>query len=122
MEKSSLIAIYRSLDKKEARELGKWIDSPVHNQRQDVKDLHNYLTGSNRLDRPAALEKERVWRKLFPKERFDDAKMRQVLHFLLKVVEEWMAYAHWKENSVAQRFSLAKQYRKRNLDRPYKKR
>lgn len=121
MEKSSLIAIYRSLDKKEVRELGKWLDSPFHNQRQDVRDLHAYLLKGEHLSNDSFLTKERVWRKLFPEERFDDAKMRQVLHFSLKTVEEWMAYMHWTENTIAQRFSLVKQYRKRNLDRPLQK-
>ena len=117
MEKSSLIAIYRSLDKKETRELGKWLDSPVHNQRQDVRDLHNYLTGSGRLDKPAALEKERVWRKLFPKERFEDAKMRQVIHFSLKSTESWLSYCQLREDAVMERLALAKQLRQRSLDR-----
>lgn len=117
MEKSALIAIYRSLDKSELRELGKWLDSPTHNQRQDVRDLHHYLLGNGRLHKDSALEKERVWRKLFGKTPYDDAKMRQVVHFALRATEEWLSYRQWQEDQVAGKLALAKQFRRRNLDR-----
>ena len=47
MEKSLLILILRSCTKKEFRELRKWLDSPMHNQRQDVVNLFNYLLEDN---------------------------------------------------------------------------
>lgn len=118
MEKSSIIRIYRSLDKSEQREAGKWLASPAHNQRQDVVKLHQYLIGGNHLNSITALEKKRIWRKLFGKTTYDDAKLRQTIHFATKAIEEWLAYREWKEDSVKTRLALASQLRRRKLAKP----
>ena len=49
MENSQLIFILKTFDKKEIREIRKWIQSPAHNQREDVTDLYEYLTDGERL-------------------------------------------------------------------------
>ncbi|MGB3546850.1 MAG: hypothetical protein WBA17_07735 [Saprospiraceae bacterium] len=118
MKRSNIISIYRALDKKEARELGKWLDSPVHNTRTDVQDLHRYLLAGDHLDNDRFLKKERVFRKIFPKEPFDDARLRQTVHFLNRCVEEFLAYRQWKEKEVDSRLSLAAALRRKKLDSP----
>ncbi|MEM8582828.1 MAG: hypothetical protein AAGF87_01100 [Bacteroidota bacterium] len=117
MKKSANVAIYRSLDKAERRELGKWVESPVHNQREDVRALHNYLLGGDRLHKESSLSKTRVWKRLFPDTPYDDARMRQTLHFHLKCVEEYLAYQEWQKDDVGQYLSLNVQLRHRRLDR-----
>lgn len=121
MEKSSIVSIYRSLDKSEQRELGKWVHSPVHNHRQDVMDLHHYLLAGNHLQSASALTKKRVWRKLFGKEAYDDARIRQTIHFATKVTEEWLAYREWQRDKVKKRLALAGQFRRRKLRKPLSK-
>ncbi len=121
LEKSELISIYRTLDKKELRELGKWLASPAHNLRQDVQALHHYLSSGDHLFRTASLEKTRVWRQLFPKEKYDDARMRQTIHFTQKAVEEYLIYPDWQAEDLRKQLALAKQYRQRNLDRSLEK-
>lgn len=98
LENNSLITLYRSLNTSDTRRLGKWLDSPVHNQRDDVRALHAYLTTANRLHKTAALEKTRLWKRLFPGTAFDDAKLRQTFHWALKAVEEFVAYEHWRQS------------------------
>ncbi|NJO86706.1 MAG: hypothetical protein HC821_01115 [Lewinella sp.] len=116
--KNPLIAIYRSLDKPEQRALGKWLASPAHNQREDVLALHQYLLAGNHLYKTSALEKTRLWRRLFGNDDFDDARLRQTLHFALRATEEWLAFQHWQENQVQQKLALAAHYRRRKLDGP----
>lgn len=121
MEKSGLISIYRSLDKKETKALSKWLASPIHNSRQDVQDLHHYLISGDHLFKTASLEKTRIWRKLFPKEKYDDARMRQTIHFTQKAVEEYLIYPDWEAESLRKQLALARQYRQRNLDKSLEK-
>ncbi|PHI21380.1 hypothetical protein CEQ90_03000 [Lewinellaceae bacterium SD302] len=118
MEKTSIVGIYRSLDKSEQREAGKWLASPAHNQRKDVVDLHNYLVAGNHLTSTSALAKKRVWRKLFGKTPYDDAKLRQIIHFITRAIEEWLAYREWRDDKVKTRLSLAGQLRRRKLGKP----
>jgi len=43
MQKSVLVEILRSLNRKEVRDLQKWLQSPAHNQRSDVIQLFDFL-------------------------------------------------------------------------------
>ncbi len=121
MQNSQLIAIFRALSPKEIRSLRKWLLSPAHNQREDVVRLFDYLTHSEHLDNEKSLSKEKAFTKIFPKQRYDDALLRQAMHFLLKVVEEYLAFQDWSEDPIRLRLALAGVYRKRKLDKVFLK-
>ncbi|MEZ4920951.1 MAG: hypothetical protein R2792_17750 [Saprospiraceae bacterium] len=119
MQKSILLEVVRSLDKKEMRSLNKWLRSPAHNQREDVLLLFDYLQQAlTKSDK--AMEKERAWPHVYPGEPYDDARFRQVMYFLGKAVEEFVAFEHFKENAVQYHLSLASIYRQRKLEKAYK--
>lgn len=116
VEKNPLISLYQSFDKSDGRRLGKWMDSPSHNQRDDVRALHAYLTGrDDRLYKTSSLSKMRIWKRIFPQEPFDDARLRQTFHWALKATEEFLAYEHWKQDPINQQLALATELRKRNV-------
>lgn len=117
MKKSRLIRILKTFDKKEVRELRKWLQSPAHNQREDVLHLFEYLFKGNHLEKEKYLEKERIYQLLFPNEAFDDAKIRQVIHFLFKAVEGFLIYQELMEDEVRSEITLASVYRKRKLSK-----
>jgi len=121
MQNSQLISIFRSLSPKEVRSLRKWLVSPAHNQREDVVRLFDYLIHTEHLNNEKTLTKEKLFAKVFPKQKFDDALLRQVMHFLLKTVEEFLAFQDWSEDPVRLRLALAGVYRKRKLDKVFLK-
>ena len=122
MKNSHLVAIIKTFDKKEIRELRKWLKSPVHNQREDILHLLDYLVAGNHLSNEKYLEKERIYSKIFPLDKcYDDAKMRQVIHFLLKAVEEFLIYQELQKDKVGMRMTLSTVYRKRKLDKAFQK-
>lgn len=116
VEKNPLISIYQSLDKSDARRLGKWLDSPVHNQREDVRVLHAYLLGGeDRLFKTSSLGKMRIWKRIFPKEPYNDARLRQTFHWALKATETFLSWENWQRDSFTQQLGLAKELRRRNV-------
>jgi len=119
MQKSVLVEIVRSLDKKEIRELNKWLLSPAHNQRQDVVKLFDFLV-KNLPNGDEAAEKAAAWKAVFPSQPYDDAYMRQVMYFLLKAVEEYLAFKALSNDKVHYQLTLAKIYRERKLEKAYK--
>ncbi|MCB0628705.1 MAG: hypothetical protein R2824_08800 [Saprospiraceae bacterium] len=121
MKKSQVIAIVRTLDKSEVREFRKWLLSPVHNQREDVVQLFDYLMVANHLEEDKFLQKERVYRKIFGKEAYNDAKLRQTNHFLLKSLEEYFNYQINVSDEISTKIGLIKNYRRRNLLRLVRK-
>ena len=117
MENSRLVHILKTFSKKEIREFSKWLNSPAHNQREDVVLLFSYLTKRDYLQKDKFLKKERVFPAVYAKETYDDAKMRQVIFFLLKQVESFLVYQELMEDEVRSKTTLASVYRKRHLDK-----
>ena len=121
MQGSQLINILTGLEKKEVRELRKWLLSPVHNQREDVVALFDYLFEKDHLYNESRLEKAAIYQKLFPGVPYDDARVRQTIHFLQRSVEEFLAYKEFQSDETRQLLTLAEAYRRRNLDRLFEK-
>jgi hypothetical protein len=119
MKKSVLLDIIRVLGKKEIREINKWLVSPAHNQRQDVVKLFDCLI-ENLTKEDVSLEKENVWKSIFPKEPYDDARMRQSMYFLLQSLEEYLAYSEMIKNPVHIQTILLEVYRRKKLEKPFK--
>ncbi|MBK9015186.1 MAG: hypothetical protein IPM82_14575 [Saprospiraceae bacterium] len=121
MEKSHLVSIFRVLEKKEVKELRKWVGSPAHNLRKDVTDLFEYLVSGQHLFSEKHLEKERVFQAIYPGKTYSDAEMRQVMHFLLRVVENFLVYNELAKDEVRSQTILAKVYRQRKLTKLFQK-
>ena len=119
MEKTRLIEVLRSFDKKELRELKKWLHSPMHNQREDVRLLYTYLIDGKRLHKDHLLDREKVFKVLYPGEGYDDAKMRQVGHFFMKAMEAYLIYSSTIKDEVEYKIRLARIYNERELKREF---
>jgi len=121
MKKSQLINILRTFSPKDIREMRKWLHSPTHNQRQDVIQLFEYFFKNNHLEKEDSLEKPIVFSRIFPKETYDDARMRQTMFFLLKSIEEFLTYQELGNDTIHNEITLAKVFRQRKLDKLYQK-
>jgi len=121
MQKSRLIEVLQTFSKKEFRELKKWLHSPAHNQRQDVIALYEYVVKRDRLEKSEALAKEKVFPVIYPNEKFDDAKMRQVMHFMFKAVESYLVFSKLEQEEIQVKLSLLNIYRQRKLEKNFSK-
>jgi hypothetical protein len=121
MEKSQLINIIKTFSRRDVREMLRWLQSPVHNLREDVIVLFQYITSDNVLYNNESLAKEAAYKALMPKEKYNDAKMRQVMFFLQENIEQFLAFQEWSKNEKNQRLALAQNYRHRKLEKPFLK-
>lgn len=119
MQKSVLTEIVRALEKKEIRELNKWLQSPAHNQRQDVVRLFDFLV-KNLPNGDEGAEKARAWKAVFPTQPYDDAYMRQVMYFLLKSIEEYLVFMDVANDRVQYQLALSRIYRERKLEKAHR--
>lgn len=115
VQNTQLISVLITLDKQERRSFGKWLQASLFNQREDLQRLYTYLTSAGHLNDPKFLEKKRVFRKIFPNAPFNDAKLRQSIHFLLQQLEAFLLFEYQKKNKLAQQLLLAKVYRERKV-------
>lgn len=85
----------------------------MHNQRQDVCDLYDYLWKINLKE--SELAKPSAWAVIYPQEKYNDGKMRQVLHLLLVAVENFLAYEQMQKNEGKSKLFLMQRLKERKL-------
>ncbi len=116
MRNNRLITVLKTFSKAEIRLLDKFVRSPIYNRHQDVIRLFEYirkvLEGKKK-----SLEKEMVFDYLFPNEHFDMQRVHYVSSYLLRVVEEFLAWQEWNKDSTEKNLYRLKGYRQHNLDR-----
>jgi hypothetical protein len=117
MQNSRLVEIFQKLDKKELRELGKFVQSPFHNQREDVILLYDYLLKFVKSKKTIAIDKENVFSYLYPNEVYSEKKIRYTISFFFKVVKDFLAYQEFILERVNQQVFLLKSLRKKNTER-----
>lgn len=120
MENSTLVQTLGLLSRRDWRQLQKWVDASIVQQRDDVRRLFAYLeknigAGSHRLDR------RKVFEAIFPAQHFDDDLLRLVIHFLLQVVRQYLAYDDWQQDTAAVNRRLCRALRRREADKIYEK-
>ena len=117
MRKNRLVHIINSCSKAEIRGLKKWLKSPIHNQREDVIILFQHIINENNIQNDDYLTKENAFKHIFGNEKYSDAKMRQVIHFLLKTVEEYLIYTEFRKDEIRAKLKLMNLYTNRNLEK-----
>jgi len=88
---SKFIRLYQCLDKALKKDLQKWVKSPVYNQHNDVRNLFDYLYSRTVISQ-TTVDKNRVYRHLFPKQKYNDSKLRHIQSYALNVLKEFVGY------------------------------
>lgn len=114
MHKSKLIRLYSTLDKAELRQFKKWLQSPLHNKHQDVKQLFHYLSSRTSLEEQQ-LQPEKVFQYLYPKKSFNMARLRHVMSFATDNLEQFIQYVEYNNAHKNSAIALLRGLRERNL-------
>lgn len=117
MNESKLIVVFKTIEKKELRELKKWVQSPIHNEHKDVSKLFDFLFTRYNLN-ATTLKKERTWKYLYGAKKYDDLRLRHVMSFSLDVLEKFVSYKMAKNDSFEHEKKLVKAYRDKKILKP----
>jgi hypothetical protein len=121
MQNSRLLELFTALSKTEQRELGKFVRSPVFNQRADVEQLYDYLYANYPFHNQQVIRRETVFGALFPGEAFDAAKMDYTMSFLFTAIKNYLVFKEQEADTTNEHIQLVKALRKRNLGRLFEK-
>lgn len=121
MNKSNLISLLATFSKNEAKDFKKWLQSLYHNQRSDIILMFDAIFDKNVLKSEEHIEKEKIYKKIFNNEKYDDAKMRQVMYFLLKSAESYLLYEYYHKDEIRNKIAISDIYKHRQLDRTFLK-
>lgn len=117
MLKSRLIEVFQSFSKKDIRGLRKWVNSPFFNQREDVILLFEYLAKLYPFKKYDLLDKKKVFRKIFPKENYDEKKFGYTMSFLSQAIKDYLAYEEYAAEPMNSQIHLLRAFRNRGLQR-----
>ena len=109
--------LLNQLDKKDFRQIRKFVRSPFFNQRKDLIDLMTYLEDIIWITKSIP-SKEEVYQHLYPGQPFDAQQMRLVMSLLYKLVEQYIAFEEFSGDVLEVKYKLSYALRKRELMKP----
>lgn len=114
MYNSKLVVLFEKIEKKDFRDLKKWLNSPIHNEHEDVSKLFDFLLTRYKLN-AKTLKKERAWKYLYGDKTYNDLRMRHVMSFSLGVLESFVSYKTGKNKSFEHEKKLIRAYQEKKL-------
>ena len=117
MNNSRLLELFLCLSKKEIRDLRKFVNSPYHNQRQDVTDLFEYLVHHAHSRKTDKLDKVLVFKSLYPKQKYQEKKMRYAMSFLYKCIQAFLSHQVYLNNPLLSQKALLQAMRQKGRNR-----
>lgn len=121
MQNTFLWSLLSNLSPVELNEAARWLASPVHNRREDIRVLLSALAEAARNQSPAP-DRHELWRRLFPEQAFDDQEFRLRCAYLLRQLEDWLAWRRWRSEPLREAGHALAAYRERKLDLHFQKR
>lgn len=115
MQRTALIKLWKTLERREHAPLRAFLQSPFFNRRADVLALFELLatTPDDALDQ---LEKPGVFARLFPGQPYDNRALNYVLSFLTGQIEQFLAWQEFVETEGWRDLFLSRSLRRRGLD------
>ncbi len=90
MVNTKLIRILKAMQESELKQLDKFIASPFFNESKNLIQFFSYLRKLSPNWEEEKLKKEKIWKKIFPKEPFNDTRFRQNVSQLFQLVEKFI--------------------------------
>lgn len=121
MKNSLILHLVLRLSDKQIREIKKWVRSPIYNHREDVCKLFDLLAKMKKSGKKE-IAKEVAFKKLYPSQKFDDGKIRLVMTFLQKNIEQYLVNQNFDgEGDGDENIRLATIYRKMSLPKHFER-
>ncbi len=115
MKNSKLIDIIKLLTPKERIRLQELVYSPYYNKHQNTQLLLNYILESidEQVDSDK-LTKETAFAFLFPKDKYNVQRIKDVMSLLTKQVEQYLQLINYEQEPIAGQLNLLRELRSRN--------
>ncbi len=119
MKNTKIYNVLQNFNKYEQNRLRKFLRSPYFNSDQKIIDLFDIM--AKRINGTSKKEflKEDIWRKLIPKESYNDVRFRKYCSDLLKNVESFLAFEHVSNDKIAKTNITLEAIRKRKIEHLY---
>ena len=121
MHKSSLLNILRKFSKDELEKFEDLVSSPYFNKKGNVLKLFREIKKYHPEFTDANLDKEKVWKALFPKKSFNYGIMKNLIFDLNKLSVKFIELENYSGKKFDSEFNVLEQYFSRKLLKSYVK-
>jgi len=120
MQNSKLLDLLKTFEKEDWRWFRKFLLSPYFNSREELVPFFDYLRKQAPDFNEKAIRKEKVFKKLYPKEVYDEKQISYAMNFLLIQAESFLAQREIERHPPLVNNQLLKSLVSRKLDKHYK--
>jgi len=125
MKRTKLVEILKTFTPNEVKEFEKFVASPIFSRTRDLNSFYRTMRQYYPNFDDPNLTYEKVFRKLFPKGRFNKLKSENLLRVmsaeLVKLAEEYLLYTSFKSNRIRNKVLLLDLLIDRKLDKSFAK-
>jgi len=115
MKDTKLIRLIKTFNKDELKLFEKFLTSPFLKPARNIIILYHYIVKFYPDYDSDKLEKEKVFKKLFPGEEFKEKKILNLIYDLTKASEVFLAHTTLKDDEIEFLLNLSKGYLSKNL-------
>lgn len=113
LKESKLIEILSILSKKEFKELGPWLQSPWGSSNKHLFPFYQIIQQSAPKVGATTLQKEAVFKQLFPKKKYNNRTFNNLILAFTKEVENYLSHLQFKEEKQQKQLLLGKAFMSR---------
>lgn len=119
MFSDKLVSLLQTFSKYELNRFKKFLQSPYFNDQDDLLQLFEIVNRTLRSDdqQMAALEKNNLWKALYPNRRFDDAHLRRLSSDLNQLAMRFMVEEARKQETLSEALELQRILEKPELQK-----
>ncbi|MGB1207006.1 MAG: hypothetical protein ACPG5B_15275 [Chitinophagales bacterium] len=121
MHNSKLIAMFEKLSNKELTKLGLYLKSPIFNKTDNIIKLYEIIKKEHPSCNSENLNKELVFKKLFPKKKKEDSSLRALMSQMSKIMEDFFIFLELEQNNKLKNELLLKSFMNRKLNNLFHK-
>ncbi|MEM9824528.1 MAG: hypothetical protein AAF985_25805, partial [Bacteroidota bacterium] len=115
MKKGRLLELVQKLGKWERWHFSQFLDSPYFNKRKDVIRLWQFLQQALK-SKAVEFNQEKAFQQVYPQEVFEESKYYLVTSYLFKLLEEFLAIQHVRQQPADMLGYQLKAYQEKKLD------
>jgi len=119
MDGSKLKIVFESLNSQQIRQLSKFVSSPAHNKHEAVMLLFEHLKRQLKKKK-RDYSNETLHDVVNPGKAFDPAVIHHNKSYLIRVIEDYLAWSDYKESEGAVDIHLVKAYAQAGLEKAFK--
>ncbi len=119
MDSSKLISLLKTFDSVEIKLFTEFLASPFFNKKTEVIDLYGYLKKHAPHFPIKRIEKQAVYKAVFPNQPFNDKRLRRLMSSLLKLAEQFIGLQKYQSTPGVSNYYVMSSFVDRNLDKHY---